>query len=230
MLRYIKTKLLLLLLFIIAPNIALSEPAPYFKGVLGINKINKLANYDNNYQKSNFSPDIGVGGGVGYVLDNGFRIELLATYTSLTFANNSKFDSFYELNVNTKNVIINSATFNIYKELLELSDKVNLFSGVGVGVSQITEFITWESLSPNRVAGINKITFAKGVTNRKIVYNFSHAAIVGIDFKVSDKINIEMTYQFKNNGLTPAKKMGKVNVDQKLYFVHNIYTGFRYNL
>lgn len=229
MLRYIKTKLLLFLIML-TPNIGLAEHVPYFKGILGINKINKLANYDNNYQKSNFSPDIGIGGGVGYILDNGFRGEVLVTYTSLTFANNCKFDAFYELSVNTKKVIINSATFNIYKDLFEITDKVNLFAGVGVGVSQITEFITWESLSPNRNAGNNKITFAKGVTNRKIVYNFSHAAIVGIDFKVSDKINIEMTYQFKNNGLTPARKMSRVNVDQKLYFVHNIYTGFRYNL
>lgn len=228
MLHYIKNKLLLLSIIFI-PSISFAEQSPYFKGILGINKINKLANYDNIYQKSNFSPDIGIGGGVGYILDDGFRSEILITYTSLSFSNKSKLDSFYELSVNTKKVVINSTMLNIYKDFFTLSKNVNFFLGVGAGISQITEFIIWESLSPNRVAN-NKITLAKGVTNRKIIYNFSHSVIAGIDFKVSDKINMEFTYQFKNNGLTPARKMARVNVNQKLYLVHNIYTGFRYNL
>lgn len=229
MLRYIKTKLLLFLI-VLTPNIGLAEHAPYFKGILGVNKINKLANYNNIYQKSNFSPDMGIGGGVGYILGDGFRGEVLITYTSLSFSNKSKLDSFYELSINTKKVVINSTMLNIYKDFFEVTDNVTFFAGVGAGISQITEFIVWESLSPNRTAGNNKITFAKGVTNRKIVYNFSHSVIAGIDLKVSDKINMEVTYQFKNNGLTPARKMARVNVDQKLYFVHNLYTGFRYNL
>lgn len=228
MLRYIKTKLLLLL--IIIPNIGLAEHAPYFKGVIGINKINKLANYDNQYQKSNFSPDIGIGGGVGYILDKGFRGEILVSYTGLSFSNKSKLSSFYELSISTKKVVINSTMLNIYKDFFTLSHNVNFFLGIGAGISQITEFIIWESLLPNMVAGNNKITFTRGVTNRKIIYNFSHSVIAGIDFKVSDRINMEITYQFKNNGLTPARKMARVNVNQKLYLLHNIYTGFRYNL
>lgn len=229
MLKYFRNKLLLLSVILI-PNICFAEHAPYFKGVLGINKINKIANCDNTYQKSNFSPDIGIGGGVGYNFDDSFRGEVLITYTSLSFSNKSKFDSFYELSVNTKKVVINSTMLNIYKDFFQLSDNVTFFAGVGAGISQITEFIVWESLSPNRTVGNNKITFAKGVTTRKIIYNFSHSVIAGIDFKVSDRINMEFTYQFKNNGLTPARKMARVNVDQKHYLVHNIYTGFRYNL
>ena len=228
MINYLKTKLLILGT-ILVPFSSLAEHTPYFKGIFGINKINKIANFNNSYQKSNFSPDIGLGGGVGYSFDNTFRGEVLITYTNLSFSSRSKMDTFYDLNVNTRRVIINSAMFNIYKDFFEITENINMFAGVGVGVSQITEYITWESFSPNTVTR-NRITFAKGITNRKTVYNFSHSIIAGLDFKVSDKINMELTYQFKNNGITPSKKLGKINVDQKHYLVHNIYTGFRYNL
>lgn len=220
----------LVLMVILLPFSSLAEHTPYFKSVFGINKINKIANYNNTYQKSNISPYFGLGGGVGYSFDDSFRGEVLITYSNLTFSNKSKPNSFYELNINTKKVIINSAMFNLYKDLFAISENINFFAGVGVGVSQISEFITWQSILPNRTTGSNKITFAKGITNRKIVYNFSHSVMAGVDFKVSDKFNLEVIYQFKNNGITPSRKLGNIMVDQKHYLIHNIYTGIRYNL
>jgi opacity protein-like surface antigen len=231
MLHYLQNKLILgISIIMLIPNITLAENNHYIKTMVGFNKIYKLANYNNKYQTSEFSSDIGIGCGIGYIFNDTFRSEILVTYTNINFSNSQTFQNLYELNIHTKNVVINSTMLNVYKNLFQLSKNINYFIGVGIGVSQINELIVWETLFPNIVGNTNKINFSKGVVNRKITYNFSHALITGINFKVSDKIDTEFVYQFKNNGTTPARKMVRANVDQKTYFIHNLYVGFRYKL
>jgi opacity protein-like surface antigen len=228
MLSFLKNKLLIIAITL-APFSVFAEHTPYFKGIFGINKFKKIGNFNNSHQTSNFSPDIGIGGGAGYNFDDTFRGEVLISYTNLTFADCSRIDTFYDFHINTKKVTINSAMLNIYKDFFKIIDNVNIFAGIGMGVSQITEYVIWESLSPSR-ATPNKITFSQGVATRKVAYNFTHSVIAGLDFKVSDRINIEVTYQYKNHGVTASKRLARVNVDQKHYLAHSIYTGFRYNL
>ncbi len=228
MIRFLKTKLLILAMIMI-PFSAFAEHTPYFKGVFGINKFNRIRNFNNFKQNSNFSPDIGIGGGAGYNFDNTFRGDVLISYTKLTFHNHSKPTSFYDFYLNTKEVIINSIMFNVYKDFFTVTEHVKLFGGIGVGVSQITESITWEALVPDR-SNTRKINLSTGVANRKVVYNFTHSVIAGLDFKVSDSINIELTYQFKNHGTTASRKLAKTDIDQKHYLAHKIYTGIRYNM
>lgn len=228
MLSFLKNKLLIIAITL-APFSVFAEHTPYFKGIFGINKFKKIGNFNNSHQTSNFSPDIGIGGGAGYNFDDTFRGEVLISYTNLTFADCSKIDTFYDLHTNTKKVTINSAMLNIYKDFFKITDNVNIFAGVGIGLSQINENITWKTFAPN-FTNNKLINTYQGVTNRKTTYNFTHSIMAGIDFKVSSRLNLELAYVFKNHGKTKSQTVQRVHLDEKLYLNHNIYTGVRYNL
>jgi opacity protein-like surface antigen len=232
MLYFLKNKLLTILLnttIILYPFCVFADQGPYFKGLIGMNKFNRIKNFNDFRQNSNFSPEIGVGGGIGFNFDKTFRGELIVIYTKVNFHNHCNLNSFYDTHLNTKRVTINSTMFNIYKDFFEVTKNVNFFGGVGIGISQINESITWKVFYPD-IRNRRNIKVSKGATHRKNVYNFSYSLMAGMDFEVSEKLNIELGYQFKNLGITKPKTMQVVYLDGKTYISHNIYTGIRYNL
>ena len=228
MLYYLKNKLLIIAI-ILTPFSVFAEHTPYFKGFLGINKFNQIRNFNNFKQSSNFSPEIGIGGGAGFTFDDSFRGEVIVSYTKVMFHNHCKLSSFYDVHLNNKKITINSTMLNVYKDFVDLTENVKFFAGVGIGISQINETITWKTFSPNS-RNNRIITTYKGVANRKTTYNFTHSIIAGIDFKVSPRLNLEVAYSFKNHGKTKSQMLQRVYLDEKLYINHSIYTGIRYNL
>lgn len=227
-LHFFKNKILTIAI-ILTPFTVFAEHAPYFKGFFGINKFNQVRNFNNFEQKSNFSPEFGIGGGAGLNFDDSFRGEVIVSYTKVTFHNNLKLNSFYEVYLNTKKVVINSTMINVYKDFFEIAENVQFFAGVGIGISQIHEIINWNSFSPD-MRNNKAITTYKGVTNRKTTYNFTHSIAGGVDFKISPRINIELVYKIKNHGKTKSQTVQRIHLDEKLYFNQSIYTGIRYNL
>ena len=228
MLHFLKNKLLIIAITL-APFSVFAEHTPYFKGIFGINKLNQISNFNNFEQKSNFSPEIGIGGGAGFVFDNSFRGDVIVSYTKVTFHNHCRLSSFYDVHLNNKRVVINSAMLNVYKDFFEIAENTTIFAGIGIGVSEINENITWKTFSPN-LTNNKLINTYQGVTNRKTTYNFTHSITAGIDFKVSSRLNLELAYSFKNHGKTKSQTVQRVHLDEKLYLNHNIYTGVRYNL
>lgn len=227
MLHFLKNKILIIAIAL-TPFSVFAEHTPYFKGIIGINKFNQIKNFNNFKQSSNFSPEIGMGGGAGFNFDDSFRGEVIFSYTKITFYNNCNLSTFYDVHLDNKKITINSAIFNVYKDFFEIAENVKFFAGVGIGVSQINESITWKTFSP--ISNSKTINTYKGVANRKTTYNFIHSFIAGIDFKVSPQLNLEFAYSFKNHGKTKSQMLQRVNLNEKLYMSHNIYTGIRYNL
>jgi opacity protein-like surface antigen len=199
----------------------------YFKAQLGMNKFNDIRNFDDFKQKSNFSPEIALGAGIGLHFDDSFRGDITAGYTKVSFHNDCKLKKFYDTHLNTKKVVINSIMLNIYKGFLDVADNIKLFAGVGLGISQINETIYYKMFLPDNRNRRNIITVT-GATHRKTVYNFSHNVTFGFDFEVSDRFNVETAYYFKHHGVTKSKKMPAAHLEGKLYRSHGIYTGIRY--
>ncbi len=219
---------LLTIVVILLPLSVFANTGTYFKGQLGMNKFNDIRNFDDFKQKSNFSPEIAIGGGVGFDFDESFRGDVIVGYTKVRFHNNCKLNKFYDTHLNTKKVVINSIMFNIYKDFFDVADNVKLFAGAGIGISQINETIHYKTFLPDNRNRRNIITFT-GPSYRKTVYNFSHNVTFGLNFEVSDRLNLETAYQFKHHGVSKAKKMQVVRLEEKLYRSHGIYTGIRYN-
>ena len=219
---------LLTIVVILSPLSVFANTGMYFKGQLGMNKFNNVRNFNDFRQESNYSPEISIGGGVGFDFDDSFRADVIAGYTKVTFHNNCKLSRFFDTHLNTKKVVINSLTFNVYKDFLDVAENVKLFAGVGFGISQIHETIYYKTFLPDSRNRRN-ITTLTGAMHSKTVYNFSHNVTLGFDFKVSDRLNIETAYNFKHHGVTKSKKMRVVHVEEKLYRSHGIYTGIRYN-
>ena len=227
MLHFLKNKIMTIAI-ILTPFTVFAEHTPYFKGFFGINKFNQISNFNNFKQSSNFSPELGIGGGAGLIFDDSFRGEVIVSYTKITFRNNCKLSTFYDVHLNNKKVVINSTMLNIYKDFFDIAENVKFFAGIGLGISQINESIAWKTFAPSRNSKI--ITTYTGVANRKTTYNFTHSIIAGVDFKVSPRLNLEFAYSFKNHGKTKSQMLQRVQLDEKLYINHNIYTGIRYNL
>jgi len=228
MLHFLKNKILTIAIML-TPFSVFAEHTPYFKGVFGINKFNQIRNFNNFKQSSNFAPEIGIGGGAGFTFNDSFRAEVMVNYTKITFHNNCRLSTFYDVHLNNKKITINSVMWNIYKDFFDIAENVKFFAGVGIGVSQINETITWKTFSPNR-SNNKAITTYKGVTNRKTTYNFTHTIKAGLDFKVSPRLGLELAYSFKNHGKTKSQTVQRIHLDEKLYINHSLYTGIRYNL
>lgn len=219
---------LLTIVVILLPLSVFANTGMYFKGQIGMNKFNNIRNFNDFKQKSNFSPEIAIGGGIGFDFDDSFRADIIAGYTKVTFHNNCKLSKFYDTHLNTKKVVINSIMVNVYKDFLDVADNVKLFAGVGLGISQIHETIYFKTFLPDNRNRRN-ITTVTGATHSKTVYNFSHNVTFGLNFEVSDRINLETAYRFNHHGVTKSKKMHVVHLEEKLYRSHGIYTGIRYN-
>lgn len=220
---------LLTIVVILSPLSVFANTGMYFKGQLGMNKFNNVRNFNDYKQKSNFSPEISIGGGIGLEFDDSFRGDVIVAYTKVTFHNNCRLSRFYDTHLNTKKVVINSITFNVYKDFLDVAENVKLFAGVGLGISQINETIYYKTFLPDSRNRRN-ITTLTGATHSKTVYNLSHNVTFGLNFEVSDRINLETAYKFKHHGVSKSRKMHVVQLDEKLYRSHGIYTGIRYNL
>ena len=219
---------LLTIAVILSPLSVFANTGTYFKGQLGINKFNDIRNFNDYEQKSNFSPEISIGGGIGFDFDDSFRGDVIVAYTKVTFHNNCKLSKFFDTHLTTEKVVINSIMFNIYKDFLDVADNAKLFAGVGIGISQIHETIYYKTLLPD-IRNRRNIITVRAAIHSKTVYNFSHNVTLGFDFEVSDRFNIETAYNFKHHGVTKSKKMRVVHVEEKLYRSHGIYTGIRYN-
>lgn len=227
MYKTLKKKLLATAL-ILAPFAAFADnDQGYVKAMIGMNKLNQVKNFDSIKQKTNFSPVFTLGVG-GEVIDD-IRWEVLFDYNKVNFVANHKFSEFNSIYFNIKNVVINSLSLNIYKDLLNINDQVKLFAGIGVGQSQIHETIEWRAFFPHR-KDKNLIIESNGNNYRKISQNFSYSATLGVDFKVSNDISLEATYRFMDHGYTKGKKVAKSVIDKKHYFGHAVHAGIRYGL
>jgi hypothetical protein len=118
MLHFLKNKIMTIAI-ILTPFTVFAEHTPYFKGFFGINKFNQISNFNNFKQSSNFSPELGIGGGAGLIFDDSFRGEVIVSYTKITFRNNCKLSTFYDVHLNNKKVVINSTMLNIYKDFFD---------------------------------------------------------------------------------------------------------------
>jgi len=201
----------------------------YFKGMLGMNKLDNIKNFNDLKQKSNFSPELSLGAGAGFNFDDTLRAEVTFSYTKVQFYNNNKISTFYDTSLNTKKTVINTTMLSVYKDFFDVAENVSAFVGVGAGVSQINETVHWKILLPDQKNSRNIKTLT-GATYRKTAYSFTHSLIAGLNFKVSPQLNVEVAYNFKNYGLTKPKTVGKVYLDEKHYVGHSIYTGIRYNI
>lgn len=235
LIKYIKLmkklkQTLSILIITLAPFVAFADiQGAYFKGIVGMNKLDDIRNFDDFKQKSAFSPEVSIGAGAGFNFDNSIRAEIMVSYTKVHFHSNCKLSTFYDTSLNTKKTVINTTMLNFYKDFPEVAKNVSVFGGVGFGASQINETIQWKTFFPDRRNPRN-INTSKGTTYRKTVYNFTYSIIAGLDFKVSSQLNLELSYNFKNYGLTKPRMVGRVLLDEKLYRSHGIYTGIRYNI
>jgi len=198
---------------------------PYIKASIGMNHIQKQKIKDNKLQgslklKQPF-PVIGIG--AGYEFDSNLRIETVFDYYFLfTQAEKSRLDGdTYNINLSTK---ISDLMVNVTKGV-ELSDKVNLFIGGGVGVSSILDESTgykqdldstYEILQP---------------TQGKHVYRFAYKFTTGIDCKLRNGITSELSYNFYNLGRNKQyQSEGMGSIQSRKFLIHNLTLGLRFNI
>lgn len=183
----------------------------YLKAEAGASKLNKVK-YDSYKFKSKTSAIFGVGVGY-YVMDN-VRADL-----TLDFLANPEFKNSRTVNgVAYKSKIKSDVTSLLLSGYVDLYDAgiAKFFAGAGVGLAQVKDKLN---------------VTAAGVSDScktKKVHNFTYQLSAGASANVSEGVNIDLTYSFRDYG--KSKKAKDSDFGKIAHKGHNVIAGIRFDI
>lgn len=236
--RFYKNIVFLIIIFFTYSSLASGHDKNfYFKLIAGDSRILPIKENNNNLQfssknSSNLSPSIGFGG--GYYISTRFRTDLLVEYLNFHFNNDTgNFEETEDdiLTAGAKTIkrtaYGRSIMLNGYVDIIE-KEKYKVFTGIGVGFTQIKEksahFSSGTSISEGQMYTfpliIEKYTSKTG-------NNCSYSLIIGTDININDDLNFEINYSWRD--------FGKIHYTDELaitnkYKGHYLSVALRYNL
>ena len=194
----------------------------YLKGIVGLNTINPLHISDGELRgKSKLIQTFPlVELGIGCRVNERIRSEIVFDYYFLFNNRETSYDAHtsYDLSSKTK---INALFLNAYLDVLKFN-KVSLFLGGGIGAS-----FQKEKVSGYAVNNDIHHPLAEVISNQ--ANKFAYKLTVGLDFKLSDSVNMEVSYNYFDLGHN-RPKIGAANIRSRNYQIHNIAIGLRYSL
>ena len=203
---------------------AFAEDGHYIKGGIGFNTILPFKIKDEELGgKSKLMqtfPLVEVA--TGYRVTDKLRTEIAFDYYFL-FKNIEVLQSGstdYSLLSKTK---INALFLNAYLDTFQIKN-ISFFLGGGLGVSFQKDNIKGYAVNNDMHYPIT------GATSKQI-NRFAYKLTAGLDFKVSESVDIEFSYNYFNLGYNkPTITEGVSNMRRRNYLVHNITVGLRYAL
>lgn len=197
----------------------------YLKAGTGVNKISpiKIENSDfkGRIKLANNFPLMELG--LGYRLTDTIRTELVFDYYFLFHSNETSRDqdnNIYKIAYKTK---INTLMVNAYKDIITI-DKFTPFIGGGIGLNTLKDKATGNAISAD---GENTISL--NPSHSKQVHRFVYKLTAGVDVKLCDNVNAELSYNYFNLGRNrPRVIEGVDNIVRRSYQVHNLTLGVRY--
>ena len=227
----IKKKLKLITLctmFALNHQNAVAEEASrvYLKAQVGELILKSVKNFSGNSEGENIAPYLSLG--VGYNLNNSLRFEFQVEHNQVSLY--SKENTIVELNKiysTLKKLTINNVSLNLYKDIYDFNDGVNLFCGAGIGGSQINEkvirdFFTLDRTNPKNIKNY------KGYIAKKNLYNISYNFDIGLSYKANNHIHIETSYRYKDYGKGSEQQVLKNQIHKQKYIAHIVTTGLKY--
>lgn len=218
-------RLSMLLIVLSLSSSALADDKNYFKGGIGFNYIrdNKFSNHElvGKVKLSDHFPLLEIG--FGHYLTDDIRTELVFDYHFLFKVNEeSTAQNQDKYNIHSK-VKIDTLMFNIYKDMARYG-KVTHYIGGGIGLSRIKERFKGKMIDTDDDEFIFDET-------SKIYRKFAYKLATGIDIKVNDDIKIDVSYNYFNLGNNKTKQLGGIkNIGNRVYAIHNVTFGMRFNI
>lgn len=197
----------------------------YFKGGIGFNYI-RDANFSNHeligkMRLVNHFPLIEIGFG-SYLTDD-IRADMVLDYYFVFKINEkstSKLANKYDIDSKTK---IDTVMFNLYKDVASYG-KTTHYVGAGIGYSRVKEIFKGKMIDVDD----NEFIFNKST---KIYNKFAYKLATGLDIKLNDITNIDISYNYFNLGNNKTKLLGGIkNIGNRNYTIHNITFGVRVNI
>jgi len=224
----LKNKIIkLLLASIIITSTAYATPTDfYFKAQAGQTNLQNVKNFNSNIQRSNMATYISAS--VGVDIDETTRLETQIEQSKVDFHPHPSALSLNKIYINLQHITIHNMSLNLYKDIIKINDKANIFFGIGVGRSFITErverlFIVSQGQDLKHIKSYN------GYVARKSLYKFSYNFDIGGSYKINNHTNIEVSYRYKDYGSNKKTIASEKKASRQGYKGHIITTGFRYN-
>lgn len=154
---------------------------------------------------SNLSPSMGFG--AGYYVNNHFRTDLLIEYLNFHFNKDSgNFEEIGDdiITLGSKTIkrtaYGKSILLNGYINVIE-KESYKIFTGIGVGITQIKEKIT-HLITGNSINQGQAYTFPLIIEKftSKTANNCSYSFILGSDISINRDLNFEISYSWRNFG------------------------------
>jgi len=217
-------KLIAITLTTLLSTSAIAENNVYLKANLGLNNIKDVP-YSSDTAKGDIKlqhifPVAGLG--VGYTLVDNFRTDVTLDYFGqLSHLVKAKSDiGVYNFNLETK---ISSLILSLYKTI-PLTNTISVFGGYGVGVASIKD-------ERNGYFDTDYGLMAMQPSYGKCVFRVANKLTAGIDYKLSDNVTGELTYNYYMLGKSKPRQYDNLsNIAQRNFKVHNVAFGIRVGL
>jgi opacity protein-like surface antigen len=236
MLKNVLTLLVSALICFTSSTFAISrEGSFYLKTIATISKASDIKTIEeelnfNLSHESGLSPAIGLG--VGYHINDNYRVDLIFEHLKFNFNNQSaSFESDIDdtLTAGTKAIKRTasgkSLMFNGFVDFIE-RDSFKFFVGAGVGAVQIKEKIS-HGLSGTSISSTGSYTFPLITENHisKMMTKLAYSLMVGANINVRPDLNVELMYSWKNFGKVKHNELAK-----SAYKGHHFSVGTRFDL
>ena len=131
-------------------------------------------------------------------------------------------------NMSVSTSVNHKATANAFMvngslDLFELN-RVKFFVGAGFGCVQLKEKIT--ITSNLNISGKNSVIIDQSTSTKK-ANNFAYSLALGTSAKVTDKVTLELVYNWKDFGKTKSAKIQGIEVGKTPYRSHTLSAGVR---
>lgn len=121
---------------------------------------------------------------------------------------------------------VNAFIVNGSLDLFELN-KLKFFVGAGFGGVQLKEKIT--ITSNLNISGKNSVIIDQSTSTKK-ANNFAYSLALGTSAKVTDKVTVELVYNWKDFGKTKSAKVQGIEVGKTPYRSHTLTAGVRIDI
>jgi opacity protein-like surface antigen len=190
------------------------ENSFYLKAEIGADRIKDIKIYD---KKLKNNKAVFFGGGVGYYILDNVRTDLTLDYYANQRLKHSSSPGATNLKIEPK---ITNLMVSGYVDIMDISI-CTVFIGAGVGISQLKNSATIESVNAN-----NNNT-SKIVAGSKKKNSLAYQLLVGASVKIAPRVRIDASYSWKDLGAT--KEIANLIKSLK-YKGHHITIGLRVDI
>lgn len=218
-------KYILIVILLISSALGADKSQIYLKLGTGANRIVpvKIQNdqYNGKIKLDNAFPLLSVG--IGSQLTEDLRAELVFDYYFMFNSNEVSTNTdneVYKVNYKTK---INTIMLNTYKDIVQFG-RFTPFIGGGIGINSLKDKATGN-------VHFQEYNIALEPASSKRVHKFVYKLTVGIDIKLYNNINAELSYNYFNLGKNRPRVIDGVDsIVRRNYRVHNITASIRLSL